>query len=742
MTEPALLTAFLPMPEQAFRRFLRGGAGELFAEAAADIVINGSEDWLVLRYLKKEAALYLAYVLRWADRSEDIMARPYFKALLDAPEFIEAGSCGRIIISPGAMNFLIDGVEAAFTVTPQGCSRDDAVPAAEMNRFDSLMNTHVFKVGIGERSYQEAVRDFRVFDPKLRKRVDELLESHRQRVALERIPTATPLRPVRLFDRYHCNGLFMIFKQPGEMRPLAGLDAATCRQREWGASDAGHVAVDGRVIATDPERFRIHRCGEGVTFYSDAHAVYGPDLKPLRGADPKTFKHVKGGFCRDNKRWYAWDGTILSDVGAQWRIDASLYFWKVVLLISDTSVYLGSTRLSLDAATAVLKRIDKTPGGPTWGILHIWFADKDGDLLICGSQDLSDLTIARTGDPEGDWQAFRQAGGNTVSPHNLARRALGAVTPKELESEDSQRAFIHAFEDWLNQYLEPWRTSDDHDPYDTYLWSGIANYFFCCWRLGERERIFELYRKIEADAWFHPSIFHHTACAFTAAGDLDATLGEVRRALMHGYRGVDKLLADPDIAPLFPLPRFQELKAHREAYKTVHRPLIARELLEHLVATNPFRRSLGLVDHISRTLYLPNDAHVAEMFPDNPAEEAAYRRALAAFVDLAGLPPREIGKAAYNFKDIYLASGDLSGLSPATHLYGALDLYEEGLFWVDMKADDSEPRSEFRNAVTALRRMNAALAADPALAASPAWQELVRHERTGAFIVMARTLDE
>jgi hypothetical protein len=74
------------------------------------------------------------------------------------------------------------------------------------------------------------------------------------------------------------------------------------------------------------------------------------------------------------------------------------------------------------------------------------------------------------------------------------------------------------------------------------------------------------------------------------------------------------------------------------------------------------------------------------------------------------------------------------------HLFGAIALYREGLFWVDLQGDDSEPRPEFAEALAALERMRTSMAAEPTELFDLLWQEIAHDDVTAPFIAMAEKL--
>jgi len=178
MTEPSLLAASISMTEDAYRRYIASQQASAFAEAAADIIMNGESEFLTIRYLETDRALFVAYCFPWEDRAEEIMERPYFKALLGACTFMEGHERGRVIISPGALNFLSDGIEAAFVLNPGTSARDDAMTDAEMTHFDELLNKHFFENVFegGPAHYLESIKRPEIFPAELCKMAEALLE--------------------------------------------------------------------------------------------------------------------------------------------------------------------------------------------------------------------------------------------------------------------------------------------------------------------------------------------------------------------------------------------------------------------------------------------------------------------------------------------------------------------------------------------------------------------------------------
>jgi hypothetical protein len=455
---------------------------------------------------------------------------------------------------------------------------------------------------------------------------------------------------------------------------------------------------------------------------------------PIEGADPRSFKCTRHGFAHDSQRWYYFKGDVLSDVGTNGRIDNS---FCLTLLIGDGAIYMGPVRLPLDAASFSIRRL-QNPGSGV-GLALAWFSDKDGDLIVSSRTPTQQLKIERTGNPEQLWESLRSQPAEEPQIA-LATPRLHEAMRQEMDSGDGQRAYAEFFESWLEKNFETYRTEW---PLDHGFWRAANNYFYCCWQLGEPAKILHLYPKIEGGAWWNPFIFHHTACAFVAAGDLDAAAREVYRALVYGYERVDDLLIDPDIAPLSRNEFFQSLKAYREQSREQSRPLLPAELMR-----KPGPPSISLYDElmreIQRRFVLPTEKVIAAAYAGRPTEELAYRQALRAFVNnyarAIWLSGAHSGAHFSSFKDIYKRIADVSGLSAMVHLFGAIALYSEGFFWVDLQGDDSEPRPEFAEALAALQRMRTAMIAEPTELSDPEWREIAHGDVTAPFIAMAEKL--
>ena len=743
MAEPSLLVASIPMDPTAYQRFVKAVADE-FAAAAADIVINSSEDWLIFRYLKKEQSFFLAFVFRWSDAAEDIMKRPYFVALAKACEFLSAGHEGRMIISAGALNFMQDEIDAAFTLKGSGQQRQDAVDETEQKRFDGLLNKYLFAIEPGSTPYQDAMRKPSILEPKIRKKVDVLLEVRRQRIAIERVPHATPPQPVRLFENYHYNGHFMLYRKPGGMRPLAGLDPYTTLQRPWGASDTSHVAVGHRLIATDPSKFRVIPIpgGEGDALYRDERHVYDIQCRVIPGADPKSFKYIAGCYARDKDRWYHIDGTVLDDVGPHGRVDNTLYYNRNCLLISPTAVYMGARRLPVDAASFAIKRVERVRLPRSRELRMLWCTDNQGDLVVSdgsfGWDQDEAPTMTRTSSPQAVWDAAIASDDSAFLPPLVrAVRTFEVQCPEVPPDEAGQQRIANFGAAWFAEHTDAFVQSE---PYNDGFWRAVQNYFHACWQLKHPQAIIELYERVKTDAWWNPYVFHHTACAYVAAGALEQAVQEVRLALACGYERIDDLLVDPDLAPIMEHADFKAVKEFRDQHKDVRRPFLPGAVLRSLVAKNGAFGQLGMDGKLERRFYIPRNADIEAGF-DAPTA-ATYRCLLSATID--GIVRTSVRPEHYPCldDDFYISIRNVPGLSASCHLAGALELFAEGWFWVDMKANDTEPRPEFAHAIDALKRMRQALAADLNAANDPLWLLVSGHPVSGPFIALANTLSD
>lgn len=88
--------------------------------------------------------------------------------------------------------------------------------------------------------------------------------------------------------------------------------------------------------------------------------------------------------------------------------------------------------------------------------------------------------------------------------------------------------------------------------------------------------------------------------------------------------------------------------------------------------------------------------------------------------------------------EFYLTICGTPQLPAWIHLLGAVALFEEGWFWVDMTADDLKPRKEFEQAMDALVRMQEALTLEPAASTDADWQLVSTHPKIAPFMALAR----
>ncbi|MCF1503474.1 DKNYY domain-containing protein [Afifella sp. H1R] len=738
MTEPSLLAAHVPLEKDAFDRFLKTIA-PVFAEPAASIIVDRSEDWLILRYLKSEAAAFLAFIYNWGDTGEEIMARPYFDAFLKIADFMPEGASGRLLISAGAMNFLTDPIDAAFTLTKKGGARrdDDGLDEDEKKRFDALLNKYMFGSKPYEQPYQEAIGRSTVLGARIRRRVRTLIETRRREIARERLPQATLLRPVRLFEGFHYNGHFTTHYDTGRLWPLPGFDAFTAEQTSWGAKDARHAVVGRRLIETDPASFRaiptepeMERC-----LYRDDRQVYTPTGEVISGADPESFEYVGGGYARDKRRWYTIEGTVLDDVGKEGHVDTRLYYTRDALLIGERAVYLGGKPLPVDPGSVEVVRLERVRQRGMREHSLGWLVDRDGALIIHDViSAFKEPEWQRTDDPEALWDALKEADEKTLLPP-LPRELheFEAICPKD-DPDPAQLQLIAEFgAGWFARNTEAFLAER---PFDDRFWWLMVKYFYACWTLGRGDDIVELYERVAADAWWNPYVFHHAACAYVAAGDHQPALKAVYLALACGYDRIDDMLVDQDLSPLFSRDEFQRLKAFREANKQVRRPFLPLVALQSL-ATRAFDDgAMSLVWSLTNRFFIPDRAALENRLPDQEIRNL-YRQLLLQVAD-------DLVRAQWDGTDeirldkrFYRRIRDIEGLSPAVHLAGALFLFSEGFFWVDMKRDDNEERGEFVEAVEALGRMRQALAENPAAAEDALWMDLSTHAFVAPFVALA-----
>jgi hypothetical protein len=715
------MIALLPMEQNAFRDLMRGPLGDVYADAIARILINGLEDRIVLRWLKAEQAAFIAVIHRWEDRPEEVMQRAYFTELKTVPTALRAKSRGRLLFSPGAMNFLEDGVEAGFVITSAGLERADEAAPEEMQTFNVLLNSYVFKGDWHEMPYHDAIKLPTVLEKLVSASVARRLEAHRVETARDRLPRATFAEPVRLFEGHHSTGRMLLSRGTQRFALLERIDPASLRQTSYGAEDTQRVVVRGRVLDADPQAFKVRRIGEDEAFYTDGHSVYWPDATPIDGADAKRFKLVKPCFGFDGQRWYTHDKRVLDDVGDDATVDAALYFWYLTLLRGSRSVYLGSTRLPVDPRSVAVRRIEKRPAGPTAGVYAIWLSDHDGDFVISGHSadglfQKRPPRMARVTDGQTAFDAAFQ----TIAHPKLAYvervEQLGALKPAQGATETAHRAFLDAAAIWIaDDYPAVLRERPEHHE----MWTLLDTALGLAIEQRDTTWIERFIKRVAPDAWLHAPIFHRLAKHYAASGDGDRAFQAAWAALEFGQnKSIDDLLADLSLAPYQSLDHWTVLHANRAALNPF-RPPLAAGLMQRFTGSFhhlEVRTALDRFSVLSASAMNVNDAHVAD-----------YRAAFVRFVDRFAQHVIESGDTQdYHFRKLFLSAGDVEGLSAEALLLGAICAYSEGLSWNDMKGTDTEPRTEFALAARALARCRTA-------SRGPAWDRLVATALARAF---------
>lgn len=712
------------MTPEAYGRLMRGKLLDPLADAIAKIVADGSKDIVVFNYIKKEQALFAHVYFHYPMDLDEILRHPGVSTILQIRDAKDTEIVDRAIVSHDALNFKDEEPTAGFAIEQGACRRDDAFDAGTIDVFDALIGRHFFRftddMSPGGTQW---LKNHRIVDSKLRRKAERHLEARRLQIARERLPHATSLEPVRLCNRYHYNGRFVLNSGSG-LRPLPEIDPESFRQTAYGAADAEHVVVGGHhVLRTDPARFRMLSKSE-TTFYVGADGVYDDKLNPIPGADAGTFRLTHYAFARDKARWYTWRGAPLDDVGDRGRIEDALYFSESCLLMGERSIHLGADRLPLHAPSCRLKRAEQLREGGCFGGL-LWFVDDEGDCIVSkmgryGQK--SELDVMRTKTPEAAWDGEAARWKRFVTDSEPAWDILQRQRRASLDSDEARRAFVAFFEEWhAGHFSECWRD----DPYISTIWEAIDKYFDCLLKLSMPGKVIDLYERIRSDAWFHPSLFGRAASAFMALDQADRAVEEIRNAVLYDVYGIGELFDRPEFSTLADRPDMIRLRAFHDFLEEVarYRPLTT-ELARYFLDARPSEMRSKIGNGIIRgNFYIPPAELRARLCDGDAARIAAYEQVLAAFVNEC-MRDEDIRRiAAYEARKQYSAWGDLPGLHPVTHLFAASQLYEEGFFWIDMDTPNL-PRQEFRWAELALRRAKATVQAGQQWANDDLWLKI------------------
>ncbi|MBU4610046.1 hypothetical protein IMZ29_05670 [Achromobacter sp. GG226] len=547
MSEPCSFTALVHMTPPAFAAMMRSKALEPLAEAIAASVTDGLDDVVVFKYLKKEQALVVHCYFHYDRPLEDLLAQPEIEAILKAVQVKDLEGVDRAVISHDANNFLASPPSAGFAIRPGTCAREDGFDAATLARFDAVQDAHFFKIADQfQRQDRPWFTSSRIVDPALRRKIERKLQARRQAIAKSQLPNATLLQPVRLFADYHYNGHLVLWRDHGALVPLPGVDPYTLKQTAYGVADATQVVVRGQVVRTDPARFKAVG-SQAATFYVCPDGVLDTEARRIPGADPATFT-VQGPFGRDQYRWYRRDGQVIEDAGPGGHVDDSLYFMPFILLLGSGAVYLGESRLPVDAASCEVIRKRALRRDPRVGAL-LWLRDKAGDVIVsCWGRFGGDMTpeVQRRADPEAAWAQAEAHWHALLDAPDPIDRLRAEVKQAQAQGGDVE-AFAAFFADWAAHHREAvWR----EDPYNSFFWEGLEQYAHSLLGQGQAEPLLACFEAVKAEAWRWPSILEPVALACLVMGRPDDALAAVRRGAWSSFHLASRLLARPEFADL------------------------------------------------------------------------------------------------------------------------------------------------------------------------------------------------
>lgn len=702
MSEPCSFTALVRMAPEAFAAAMRSDAADDLAVAIAHSVSDGSKDVAVVRYLKKEASVLLLWYFWCPEPLEALLKSAVVAALLRLAAFKDVGGTDRAAVSDDANNFNQTGPKVGFRFMPGRVDRDDRFDPDEVEAFDHLQRQHFFRhLDRIERGNGQWFDDKRLLDPKLACKVAEVLEGRRRQIARESLPTATPLEPVRLFDKFHYNGLFVVHATPSMSVPLPSVDPYALRQTKYGAADAEHVIVGRSVIETDPTRFKVLK-NDSATFYATSDRVYNGELEAIDKADPKTFKLV-GAYARDKKRWYDSRGMALDDVGDNARVDATLYFLPWTLLLGDRSVYLGSQRLQVDAGScklvrAVAKRRDPFNGG------LIWLRDKAGDCIVTCIGAFgrpSTHTLQRTDDPLRLWQEEESTWDRLTTSDDPINTLQKETRDLRKAVGDDPQSLVTVFEAWASENLDPlW--SDDR--YNAVLWDAIEEYLQALIQVEAYDHAFTFFQRISSDAWFRPQIYVHAILALLEQQGAADAGRELVNLVRYHYTAASVIAKHPPIQSLIDEPDQSHLKEYA-AYAGALQgrgPPLPVELATLWLENTPENAKHGVLRHFFCHFRMPRPELFEAVRQHNEGRAQHYETEIARLLNASIVDVATRQLTAYDARKNYANWRSLPGLSPAVHLAAATALFSEGFLWID-QSTAKLPRPEFPEALAALR---------------------------------------
>jgi hypothetical protein len=708
MSQPVALIAKISLDAANFRKFLRTPAAELLASCLAAELVNPSGRYIVFRYLKPEKSLF-AFCYFNHGNAASLCAADEWQVLRELARYADTGRSGFVLHSLDALN-LPDDIVAAYEIVNGACiERPLTDLALEFRQLGKDCDKYFFRATQTDFALQ--LHRGRIVDKAVVKRCMAMLEARRIEQLSECFDQASYASPMHLFGDYYFNGQH-VYHVGSELTILPEIDAASFRPASWGGCDARYAALGHELLPVDVPSFKMLQKGE-LVFYKDKSQVFSSayNRSPSRTtvllpqADAASFRLRSDCHADDATHVYFCGLVIPRSALGNYRVESAGYFHALKLLVGEHAVYLGDSRLPLDAPSF---QLEQELAGVSSRSAYL-VSDSQGCYLLRRTSlprgNLGDVVLTRVptrGAAEALWAQEIQQKENASSSMRDEDKLDRLLTQ---DGEKSWQQYVEGFERWANEHFDLEYAARRFHP-RAWLYRGVNNYFHALFRLGRPQDVLAFYPRIAATAWLNPFIFHHTACSYAALGEMDAALQEVHRAVAFGYEHLDRLWDDPDLVSLRQTELFQTLG---QAQTKMPRQAVP-EILEAILALPPLDGG-----PLSRSLasFLRTLAVRVSFAPPPPDEQdtpqaLALRRVFRHYLNHHVVDPTP--PSAYcrtrGLVDFYAMYREHPYLHPLAHWVRIAGMYRHAHGW-----NKSIDREEIATALSLLPSLCAAVAA-------------------------------
>lgn len=611
MSQPIAWVASVKMQETAFKKMLRSTAIKEFAKVIEQTLFNNSPNYYIFRYLKKEGAVFAFFFFNHGNGTTLDEAMDWLP-IKELAAYSEAEDAGYAFSTLDAINFNKVDIHHAYSI-----HHNLLEPLTELSdEVFKKLSKDVEKYFIKEidKDFANNFYHGRIVDKSIVKKCKALAETRRIKNVLANLSTASFTKPLHIFDRYYYNG-HSVYHQFGKCTILAEIDPQTFVQTSYGAADASHVVINGKVLAVNPKGFKKMQKME-TCYYLNQEQVFDSQLMLIAEADAPSFKLVEEHYAIDAYAVYFCGQRLLKKQLGSYRFHTGGYFHVDKILLGEQAVYLGSNCLPVDAATfRIIENVERKQQGSYGHIIYV-AEDQTGKMLIYTEFDkrghYSHYILERTAQPAQALAAIEEQD----QKQRLYQRS---AYPPEVSGQKAEEEY-EQFSNWLQVYFDEFYRDVNKTHLDMGFYYKLNNYFAVCFELQKYQEMLALYEKIKSIAWVNPYLFHHTACAFTALGKYECALQEVEKAVIYGYEKIQKIFVDSDLAPLHNNKVFIKLQ---EDDKTGKRSIASLQLLQSILTLSPEVYGVkAFVSNLAKIFYFP-DVHQVQLYITGNKEELA-----------------------------------------------------------------------------------------------------------------------